>query len=183
MFADDLLLFYKADPPTIRHIMSALALLHKCAGLKANLAKSQMVMGGCNAQLQQQCLQLTEEEADKHVLFSCPYAQEVWQGLNAWWQSPVNQASHNLTTYLLAVKGPKAQKSITFAIYAASIYYLWYARNKRIFQSKNIPSSQTIRIIKEQLINHNESMVRFLSSSVMKNSHVFMVDPNEGNAL
>ena len=59
MFADDLLLFSKADPPTIRHIMSALASFHKCAGLKANLAKSQMVVGGCNAQLQQQCLHLT----------------------------------------------------------------------------------------------------------------------------
>ena len=49
MFADDLLIFSKADPPTIRHIMSALSNFHKCAGLKADWAKSQMVVGGCSA--------------------------------------------------------------------------------------------------------------------------------------
>jgi len=59
MFADDLLIFCKVDPPTIRHIMSSLSTFHKCAGLKANLTKSQMVVGGCNAQLHEQCIQLT----------------------------------------------------------------------------------------------------------------------------
>ena len=59
MFADDLILFCKADPPTLRHIMSALKTFYETAGLRANLSKSQMVMGGCNPQLQDQCLQVT----------------------------------------------------------------------------------------------------------------------------
>jgi len=59
MFADDLVMFCKADPPTIRHIMSTLTTFYECAGLRANLSKSQMVVGGCNPQLQEQCLYLT----------------------------------------------------------------------------------------------------------------------------
>ena len=56
MFADDLIMFCKADPPTIRHIMSTLKAFYECVGLKANLSKSQMVVGGCNSHLQEQCL-------------------------------------------------------------------------------------------------------------------------------
>ncbi|KAJ8435083.1 hypothetical protein Cgig2_033623 [Carnegiea gigantea] len=59
MFADDLIIFCKADAPTIQHIMSTLNVFHECAGLKANMMKSQMVVGGCSPQLQDKCLQLT----------------------------------------------------------------------------------------------------------------------------
>ena len=44
MFADDLIMFCKADPTTINHIMSALQTIYDSAGLKANLSKSQMVV-------------------------------------------------------------------------------------------------------------------------------------------
>ena len=52
MFADDLIIFCKADPHTINHIMIALTTFYDCAGLKANIGKSQMVVGGCSPHLQ-----------------------------------------------------------------------------------------------------------------------------------
>ncbi|KAJ8440382.1 LOW QUALITY PROTEIN: hypothetical protein Cgig2_019371 [Carnegiea gigantea] len=59
MFADDLILFCKADPPTLHHIMSALRAFHETVGLKANLSKSQVVVRGCKPRLQEQCLRIT----------------------------------------------------------------------------------------------------------------------------
>jgi len=40
MFTDDLILFSRAHPTSLQHIMNALREFHDCAGLKANLAKS-----------------------------------------------------------------------------------------------------------------------------------------------
>jgi len=59
MFADDLLLFCKADPTSLQYLMNALTSISETVGLRANLQKSQMVLGGCSSNLQQQCLQIT----------------------------------------------------------------------------------------------------------------------------
>lgn len=59
MFADDLILFYKADPLTLKLLMETLAVFHNTAGLKANLHKSQVVIGGASAELQNRCIRVT----------------------------------------------------------------------------------------------------------------------------
>ena len=59
MFVDDLIIFYKAHPSSIQHVMRALEEFHACAGLRANLTKSQVVFGGCTHDLQQLCLETT----------------------------------------------------------------------------------------------------------------------------
>ncbi|KAJ8435424.1 LOW QUALITY PROTEIN: hypothetical protein Cgig2_013922 [Carnegiea gigantea] len=59
MFADDLILFCKADPHTLKLLMKSLAAFHNTAGLKANLHKSQIVIGGASAELQNHCLRVT----------------------------------------------------------------------------------------------------------------------------
>ena len=51
MFADDLILFSKANVPTIHIIKDALERFSHCAGLKANLCKSQIFLGGCTTLL------------------------------------------------------------------------------------------------------------------------------------
>ena len=57
MFADDLLLFSKADIPTICIIKEALDMFPHTTGLDANLHKSQIFLGGCFTPLHHQCLQ------------------------------------------------------------------------------------------------------------------------------
>jgi len=59
MFADDVLIFSKAHLPTLELIQSTLEKFYQVAGLRANPDKSQIVCGGCNSQLQQQCLEFT----------------------------------------------------------------------------------------------------------------------------
>jgi len=53
MFADDLMLFCKADAASLQHLMKALQAFNECAGLKAHMQKSQMVFRGCPVGLQQ----------------------------------------------------------------------------------------------------------------------------------
>jgi len=52
MFADDLIMFCKANPTTLKHIMAVLYDFHECAELQANIQKSQMVLDGCSQVLQ-----------------------------------------------------------------------------------------------------------------------------------
>ena len=59
MFTDDLILFYKAYPASMQHIMNALQAFYEVVGLKANLTKSQVVVGGCSQEIKDQFLKLT----------------------------------------------------------------------------------------------------------------------------
>jgi len=58
MFADDLIIFSKASPPTLHLIKNALHEFHDTAGLKANMDESQIVLGGWPTKLHDQCLQM-----------------------------------------------------------------------------------------------------------------------------
>ena len=65
MFADDLLLFSKADVASLTHIKNALSKFAATAGLEANLQKSQLILGGCPPELQEACRQTIQFE-DSH---------------------------------------------------------------------------------------------------------------------
>ena len=59
MFADDLLIFCKADPSSLQIVHTVLSSIKETAGLITNLQKSQLVLGGCHDELHQQCLTIT----------------------------------------------------------------------------------------------------------------------------
>ena len=59
MFADDVLLFSKAHPPTQRGIMQVLRDFQLCTILQANQAKSQAIYGGCTETLIEACQHIT----------------------------------------------------------------------------------------------------------------------------
>ena len=51
IFANDLIMFYKAEPHSLLCIKLALHSFQECAGLQANLRKSHIVFGGCSMRL------------------------------------------------------------------------------------------------------------------------------------
>ena len=59
MFADDFIIFCKANPATLKLPMDAFHEFTLSSGLIANLEKSNMVFGGECTQLQQECLNIT----------------------------------------------------------------------------------------------------------------------------
>ena len=58
MFADDLIIFCKAHPKSLKILMEAFKEFTKCSGLKANLTKSQIVFGGDCHQVHHDCLRI-----------------------------------------------------------------------------------------------------------------------------
>ena len=59
MFADDLIIFYKARPTSLRILMEGFQAFTRCSGLKVNLTKSHIVFGGDCHQIYQDCLSIT----------------------------------------------------------------------------------------------------------------------------
>ena len=59
MFADDLIIFCKAEPTSIQLLMNAFNTFTRSTGLKANLDKSSMIFGGNCSHIQQTCLDIT----------------------------------------------------------------------------------------------------------------------------
>jgi len=57
MFADNLILFSKADPTTLNYLKEVLDKFYM--GLGANVHKSLIVFGGCLKELQAQCIEIT----------------------------------------------------------------------------------------------------------------------------
>ncbi|KAJ8426027.1 hypothetical protein Cgig2_015849 [Carnegiea gigantea] len=68
--------------------------------------------------------------------------RNMWSGPGPHY--PVMPSSHGSMA-------PRAQKQITYAIYAASIYFIWYARNQFIFKNHRITAQHTANMIKEQV--------------------------------
>jgi len=59
MFANDLIIFFKARPTAVQILVEASKVFTSCAGLKANLNKSQVVFGGDCTNIQTECLETT----------------------------------------------------------------------------------------------------------------------------
>ena len=93
------------------------------------------------------------EEDDQHLFFDCEYAQGVWRELENWWQLPSQHSGLSWELSCLRSKGTQTRSCITYAIFAAGIYYIWHARNKVIFQNQKIPSHSLIQVIKDQVRN------------------------------
>ncbi|KAJ8423397.1 hypothetical protein Cgig2_029107 [Carnegiea gigantea] len=90
-------------------------------------------------------------EEDTHLFTECPYAVEVWDSLMQWWPIPCRNTYADLTASLSRYRAPKAQKQISCAIFAAAIYFIWYARNQLLFKNHRVPAQQTVNMIKEQI--------------------------------
>ncbi|KAJ8449648.1 hypothetical protein Cgig2_005670 [Carnegiea gigantea] len=93
-------------------------------------------------------------EDDSHLFSSCSYAAEVWDSLSHWWPLPFSNSPNTvegMTDSLARYKAPKAHRQISYAIFAAGIYFIWYARNQRLFKNHRISASQIVCTIKEQI--------------------------------
>ena len=59
MFADDVVIFCKAHPPTLQLIKQTLKKFHVATGLEASATKSHIIFRGCCTALKSACLQET----------------------------------------------------------------------------------------------------------------------------
>ena len=117
-------------------------------------------------QLDLQCPLCQAAEEDDHHLFQvCPYAKDVWDALAEWW--PTSQALVSLASSSTCAGKVTAHLQIAYAIYAAAIYHIWYARNQCLFKNQCIPIDHTIRQIKNQ-IQHRVLFLNTVSRTYRK---------------
>ncbi|KAJ8419977.1 hypothetical protein Cgig2_010914 [Carnegiea gigantea] len=102
-------------------------------------------------------------EDDTHLFSACPYAREVWDSIVLWWPLPIRSTvySHeDMIASMIRSKAPKAQKQISCAIFAATIYFTWYARNHLLLKKHHVPAQQTVCMMKF----HIRQRILFLNS-------------------
>lgn len=93
-----------------------------------------------------------EEESITHLLTTCPYAIQVWNDIQSWWPLPApHPNSPHLLSSLDGLSTPRSHRLITYAIFAAVCYNIWYARNCLIFKSRRIPTARLVSDIKAQV--------------------------------
>ncbi|KAJ8431201.1 hypothetical protein Cgig2_020312 [Carnegiea gigantea] len=78
------------------------------------------------------------------------YAKTKWDELREWWRyTPAVQNNSQLLSELEKSKGPRTLKKITSSIIQATFYYIWSARNHKIFKKQHIIAYQTVYLIKD----------------------------------
>ena len=95
-------------------------------------------------------LRKEKEEDDQHLFLTCAYAKEIWTGIKTKWDMPMQGDWSSLLKKLLSIKC-KAKSHITYAYFAAGIYFIWRARNSAIFQQNMWPSTKVIGEILSQI--------------------------------
>ncbi|KAJ8419448.1 hypothetical protein Cgig2_023654 [Carnegiea gigantea] len=94
------------------------------------------------------------------------YTKEIWGGISHWWDFPGNTVHlHDLIHSMLNIKG-KVKASISYAIFAAGVYYIWRARNVAPFKQTQWATPSVVKEIKEQI----KTRILFLHSISAKYS-------------
>ncbi|KAJ8432143.1 hypothetical protein Cgig2_014304 [Carnegiea gigantea] len=86
----------------------------------------------------------TAIESDNHIIYECPYARDVRNGIQKWWSLPAT-THQEIMHHLIKTRGTQAKMQVNYAVYAATVYYIWHSRNHQF-----IPPHQTVKWIKEQ---------------------------------
>ena len=83
--------------------------------------------------------------------FGCDRGKEVWNDMLKWWGMKLNVTSSNqCMASLLKLKGTQSYKKASDAIFFASIFHIWSARNYNIFKKQSFKAQTVIMKIKKQ---------------------------------
>ncbi|XP_022030815.1 uncharacterized protein LOC110931740 [Helianthus annuus] len=91
------------------------------------------------------------ESAD-HILLNCRVAEEVWHRLSLWMNIPPGLNQSTVDEMLQSVNGlnvSKNRKRIIHAIYIITMWSIWKARNRKIFEGIIVNRYKLVEDIKE----------------------------------
>ncbi|KAJ8435837.1 LOW QUALITY PROTEIN: hypothetical protein Cgig2_003860 [Carnegiea gigantea] len=79
-------------------------------------------------------------------------AKKYWLAIKQWWPTTiVTSSTSNFMHSILTLKGPKKEKMIAHAIYAAGIYQTWRTRNEKTFAQHQLPAQTQFKHTKNTL--------------------------------
>ncbi|KAL4586442.1 hypothetical protein LXL04_011078 [Taraxacum kok-saghyz] len=94
----------------------------------------------------------TEEETCEHLFLQCPWAKEVWRGVEEWGGFELRNIGS--IQQLLSITNhqtqPTRDKKMTNTLLLVTLWALWKSRNDRNFNGRVTPPWRTIEEIKSQ---------------------------------
>ena len=91
-------------------------------------------------------------ESTDHLFVECLFARSIWWNVLVWMRVPwpTNCESLNdLVQLLLDSPGSKKWKRIVYTVVMATVWNIWLARNRMVFDGKFIPVRRSVEAIKE----------------------------------
>ena len=85
-----------------------------------------------------------EEETQDHLFLACPWSQELWRLIAAWWPfPPLGSTYEDFRRNIRRAPGNRRQRRVTHAIIIATVYNIWRARNDHLFKKVLAPLRQS----------------------------------------
>lgn len=92
-------------------------------------------------------------ETRDHLLFLCPFAMQVWDGILSW--IGISRSFFSLNSLLRWAGKHSRRKSgrskFIKATFAATIYFIWNARNHRVFENRILNAQDVVHRIATQV--------------------------------
>ncbi|KAL8475034.1 hypothetical protein ACS0TY_031453 [Phlomoides rotata] len=90
------------------------------------------------------------EETVHHLFFECSFSYQVWCRCYAWLMSPMACASDPTSHFLQhsGALGWKRKKHVMECIWSCAVWFLWKARNNKVFEHKEISLERTFEEIR-----------------------------------
>ena len=97
----------------------------------------------------------TAPESALHLCLHCPFAQRVWELVQAWTHDLVSKPATDISLevwWLHSLQNlPRAQKRTKAAVLMYTTWNLWKERNRRIFEGKEAEPSTVLHFVKEEV--------------------------------
>ncbi|KAJ6365576.1 hypothetical protein OIU76_030369 [Salix suchowensis] len=108
-----------------------------------------------------------EDEDHNHLFFQCNYSKRVWESINekADLHWPLMEWNHLVQWAASNIHRKNTMSMIAKLIMAASVYYIWQERNRRVFRMQMQNSHYIVNEI-YQLIRAHLSCMATISDSV-----------------
>jgi len=94
-------------------------------------------------------------ETASHLILHCPFAQQVWALVKTWTHSIVRKPVQGLDVMTWWEKElahlPKKDRRLKAAVMIYGAWNIWKARNKKVFEQKNMNPGEVLQEIKFEM--------------------------------
>nr|XP_009593980.1 uncharacterized protein LOC104090562 [Nicotiana tomentosiformis]XP_016443089.1 PREDICTED: uncharacterized protein LOC107768474 [Nicotiana tabacum] len=111
-------------------------------------------------------------ETSQHLFGNCPWIQGIRRSLLQWTDTQLHAGEPKLVFDSIRRKHwQKLKKEVMAAIWGATIYHIWTAKNKKLFQNGNVQVDTIVTQIKKE-IKERISMIKLSNRGSMSRGFI-----------